>query len=315
MSARTLAAAALALAAAALSAGCSRADADYPAGWAPLVSGRHGCPDLAGAWRIQAGAPETGLAVLGDATVVNPDHRRVHWEAVSIAPNASGDGIALTFAQQSDPRVHDAQVRRSDARIVASRCANGLATIEGQEDGGSWTLYRLGKDKQGRLVGQRVDHRSGQPLIQWGDQSALHVVSSTQSHWSHWEPIGADEFARIAAAAQQDADAPAQRRPRAAETAPIAPPPPAEPARIGGLSMGEAQADVLAVLPDSILFKGLSASPRGYRLQAHADNPAAIVQLMDRLSRNGHLVPFPATADQVTLAPDGSFEIELTPRR
>jgi len=313
MSARTLAAAILALAAAAMAAGCSRADADYPAGWPPLVSGRHGCPDLAGAWRIQADSPETGLAVLQGSAVVNPDHRRVHWEAVSIAPSGAGNGIALTFAQQSDPRVHDAQVRMTDARIDVARCANGLATIEGQEGSGSWTLYRLGKDKQGRLVGQRVEHRSGEALIQWGDRSALHVLSSTQSHWSHWEPISTAEFARIAEAAQQDADTPSQRR---ARTPDPAPPLPAEPpARIGGLSVGEAQAEVLAVLPDSILFKSVTASPRGYRLQAHADNPGAVVQLMDRLARSGHLVPFPAVADQVKLEADGSFEIELTPRK
>jgi len=80
-------------------------------------------------------------------------------------------------------------------------------------------------------------------------------------------------------------------------------------------SIGKAQAAVLGSMPDSIVFKSLSPSPRGYRLQAHADNARAVAQLMERLARDGAFAAYPATADQVTVGADGSFELELTPRK
>jgi len=80
-------------------------------------------------------------------------------------------------------------------------------------------------------------------------------------------------------------------------------------------SIGEAQAAVLGAMPDSILFDSLSPSPRGYRLHAHADNAGAVAHFLTRLAGDGKFAPYPATADHVALSTNGSFELELTPRK
>ncbi|MCK9686857.1 hypothetical protein [Scleromatobacter humisilvae] len=68
-------------------------------------------------------------------------------------------------------------------------------------------------------------------------------------------------------------------------------------------------------MPDSILFRSLSPSPRGDRLQEHADNARAVAQFLERLARDGAFAAYPATADRVPLRADGSFELELTPHK
>ena len=295
MRARVLCAIALAALAA-----CSSHDIAYPAGWTPLATGRHGCPDLAGTWRVHdATSTDDGMEVLRDSSLANPQHASVHWDVASITVDADGAGILMKFVQQSTPGRADALTLQHHERIDIARCESGLATIERQVRGGNATEIRLGKDQQGRLVEQRVEHTSGEPLIRWGDQSALSVGHSTRTVWSRWEPIPADAFAAIAADAARDADAPRPRATRTADAspfiaaptpikAPTLPLPPVPPTRPGALPMGEAQAIVLGALPDSAVFEGMTPTPGGYSLRVGGIDAPGLTQLSRRLAIDGH---------------------------
>ena len=316
MSARFRFAAMFALAAAVLAAGCSSDATNYPSGWTPLASGRHGCPELAGTWRVRDPAStDSGLKVFTESDVVNPQHRSVHWDVVSIATDPDGNGITLKFVQQAWTGRNDAQTLQRHVRTDIATCERGLATIERRERGGSdWTVIRLGKDAMGRLVGQRVDRTSGEPLLRWGDQSALSLGHSTHAVWSRWEPIPAQTFASIAGAVERESGQPVRRPARGEDASPFvaastpfkAPtlPLPAAPAtRPGALPMGEAQAIVLGALPDNAVFLGMTPTPRGYSLRVSGLDAQAMTQLSRRLAIDGH---FTVQADAPAAAASGA---------
>ena len=82
-----------------------------------------------------------------------------------------------------------------------------------------------------------------------------------------------------------------------------------------GMQIGEAQAAVLANMPDSVVYRSLAHSPRGFLLHAHADNREGIALMIRMLAKSGRFAVYPESPDRVGLGTDGTFALELTPRR
>lgn len=82
-----------------------------------------------------------------------------------------------------------------------------------------------------------------------------------------------------------------------------------------GMQIGEAQAAVLATMPDSVVYKNLVPSPRGFLLRAHAENREGIARLIRTMAASGRFAVHPESPDRVALGVDGSFALEITPRK
>ncbi len=279
----------LALAVAALAAGCSREDVRYPAGWPPLAVAGHDCPALRGDFRLDPSSavldaqPES----LAAPAVTPPGSAPVAPGLVSITANANGSRIDVRTASTPRPGADPAWTHRL-VDVGAARCDGGLLTIERHDTRDGWTALNLGRDIDGRLVAQRLTSRA-RPLFRWGDTPVLSVGHVTRASWGRWklQPPAAPSTPPAAVAA-----APAN-----------GPDPATPPSRPGALPLVEAQAIVLAALPDSALFQGMTPTPTGYRLHLVTQDAHAVDQFARRLATDGH---FAVHADAPAAAASGA---------
>ncbi len=248
----------------------------YPADWPPLADNGRGCPELSGLWRLDL----QDAGVLHRSGLFDDGGKlKAHWQTLGIA-GFPGREWFLTFS------ANGRAARQIHVQVDPRHCEDGLLEVEREDTPEGWRVLRLGKDTQGGLVVARLE-KSERLFSLQADNAGLPIGHVTTQSWGHWT---------LPTQATLDAA-------RAPRNAP----------RPEGIPIGEVQARILAATPDNIVMRGVLPIGKAFTVWAHADDPRAIADFMQRLDRQGGFDVHPSSVGEVKPV-NGNFTLELRER-
>jgi len=237
--------------------------------------------------------PEAEAIPLGRST----KYRWAHWAALTPA-----QFNAVSTTAHAAEQIFDAGPKNlgpAGSRDVDEVRSEAMAELEGGAKVVSLTA-----------AGSGAVLATIQGANEWAIRSALDRVASTKYFGldlRRYDPThpGAFEADVLLTPPDSSTHAALSSAPTPADAASAAP----------GLEIGQAQAAVLANLPDAVAFKSLATSHRGFLLHAHAASRDDVALAIRMLTKSGRFTVYPETPDRVTLDTGGVFALELTPRR